>query len=154
MSRLRSRCWREHPLNLIRVMPAKGQDMQTSLFLARLLGPFFLVVGVAVALNARNFPAIAEEFLRSPALIFLSALMILPAGLAIVLTHNVWVANWRVVITLLGWLCVISGVVRLLAPQRVTALGRRVHAKPNLAYVSAGIWIAIGAVLCFFGYVR
>src|SRR5262249_20477397 len=39
---------RGNPLNLIRVMPAKGQDMPTaaspriSLFLARLLGPLFL----------------------------------------------------------------------------------------------------------------
>ena len=128
--------------------------MSTSIFLAKLIGPFFLIVGAAVALNARNFPAIAEEFLRSPALIFLSALMILPAGLAIVLTHNVWVANWPVIVTLLGWISVISGAVRLIAPQRVTAIGRRVHARRNLVYASAAIWIAIGAVLTFFGYVR
>jgi hypothetical protein len=35
-------------LNLIRVMPAKGQDMPTSIFLAKLIGPFALAVGVVL----------------------------------------------------------------------------------------------------------
>ena len=46
----------------------------------------------------------ADEFLRSRALIYLSGVLIHDGGLAIVLTHNVWVADWRVLITLLGWL--------------------------------------------------
>ena len=39
------------------------------------------------------------------------------AGLAVVLTHNVWVADWPVLITILGWLTAIAGAFRLLAPQ-------------------------------------
>jgi len=128
--------------------------VQASIFLAKLIGPFFLIVGVSLLVNARTFRAIADEFLRSPALLFLSALMILPAGLAIVLTHNVWVANWPVIVTLLGWLLVFSGIVRLLTPQRLIIIGTRLHNKPNLLYISAGIWTAIGAVLCFFGYLK
>jgi hypothetical protein len=128
--------------------------MQNSLFLAKLIGPFFLLVGVSLLVNPRAFRETADEFLRSPALLFLSALMIFPAGLAIVLTHNVWVANWPVIITLLGWLCVISGIIRLMTPQKLIAVGYRLHRKPKLLYVSAGIWTAIGAVLCFFGYLK
>jgi uncharacterized membrane protein len=128
--------------------------MQNSLFLARLLGPFFLIVGVSVALNARAFRTITNEFLANPALVFLAGLMVLPAGLAIVLTHNVWVANWPVLITLLGWLAVATGTLRLAAPKRSLDFGRRVYDKRNTIYIAAGIWIAIGAVLCFFGYVK
>ncbi len=128
--------------------------MQTSIFLAKLIGPFFLILGVSLLVNARTFRAIADEFLASRALLFLSALMILPAGIAVVLTHNVWVANWPVIITLLGWLFIISGVIRLFATPRVIAVGHRLHAWPNLLYVGAGFWTGIGAVLSYFGYVR
>ena len=78
--------------------------MQTSVFLARLIGPVMLVIGLAVFANQRAFRDMAEEFLASRALMFLSGLLIMPVGLAIVLTHNIWTADWRVLITLFGWL--------------------------------------------------
>src|SRR5476649_1477361 len=124
--------------------------MSTSVFLAKLLGPFFAIVGISVLMNAAAFRAIAKEFLKSPALIFLSGLLTLPVGLAIVLNHNVWVANWPVLITLLGWLAIISGVVRIAAPKQVLSTGKKVAANKNLPVAGGAIWLAIGAVLCFF----
>jgi hypothetical protein len=126
--------------------------MTTSIFLARLMGPVFLVVGAALLLNGAMFRALTQEFLDSDALIFLSGLITLPAGLAIVLTHNVWSADWRVLITILGWLMMIGGAVRLLAPRRAVAIGRTMLANPAALQISAGVNVLIGALLCFFGY--
>jgi hypothetical protein len=39
--------------------------MQTSVFLARLIGPVMLVVGLAVFANQRAFRDMAEEFWRA-----------------------------------------------------------------------------------------
>ena len=100
--------------------------MATSIFLARLIGPVMALVGVSVLANEAAFRKLAQEFLRSPALIFLSGMILMPAGLAVVLSHNVWVANWTVIITLLGWIAVISGAVRVFAPDRATKLGKKV----------------------------
>ena len=100
-------------MNLIRVMPAKGQDMTTigspriSLFLARLLGPIFVTIAIGVLVNGAVFRAIAEEGLRSHALIYLTGLFAITAGVAILLNHNVWAADWRVLITIFGWLAAI-----------------------------------------------
>jgi hypothetical protein len=139
-------------LNLIRVMPAKGQDMTTSIFLAKLIGLFALALGLAVLLHGGGFRTLASEFLASPALIFLSGLITLPAGLAIVLTHNVWTPDWRVVITILGWLAVVTGLIRIFAPQRAAAKARTLVAHPTMPKIGAAIWLAIGALLCFYGY--
>ena len=128
--------------------------MSTSVFLAKLLGPFFAVVGISVLMNADAFRAIVKELLKSPSLIFLTGLITLPAGIAIVLTHNVWVADWPVLVTLIGWLAVISGVARIFAPKDITATGKKVAANKNFPMIGGGIWLAIGAVLCFFGYFR
>ncbi len=128
--------------------------MTTSIFLAKLIGPFFLLVGLSLLVNQAQFGIIANEFLQSPALVFLTGLIILPAGLAVVLTHNVWAADWRVLITLLGWLSLISGIIRLLVPKRALDVGRRLYARPNVLHVSAAIWLVVGAVLSFYGYLR
>src|ERR1700739_5103299 len=97
--------------------------MSTSVFLARLIGPVLLVIGLAVFANQRAFRELAEEFLASKALLFLSGLLIMPAGLAIVLTHNIWAADCRVMITLFGWLNAIGGAVRLGGPAFVMQTG-------------------------------
>ena len=128
--------------------------MNTSLFLAKLIGPFFLLVGLSLLINQPQFRIIADEFLHNPALVFLTGLMVLPVGLAIVLTHNVWVADWRVLITILGWLSIASAAIRLLVPKRALDVGRRLYARPNVLHVSAAIWVVVGAVLSFYGYLR
>ncbi|MGB8606003.1 hypothetical protein [Bradyrhizobium sp.] len=128
--------------------------MQTSLFLARLIGPVMLVVGLAVFANLRRFRDIAEEFLASRALMFLSGLAIMPVGVAIVLKHNIWTADWRVLITIVGWLNVVSGVLRLFGPLFVVRAGHAILKQPYFTSVAAAIWVVFGLLFCFFGYLR
>jgi hypothetical protein len=128
--------------------------MSTSIFLARLIGPVMLVIGLTVFANARAFRQLAEEFLASPALLFLSGIIVMPAGLAIVLTHNVWAADWRVLVTLFGWLNAIGGAVRLAAPAYVTRTGRAMLKQPRFMPAAAAIWVVLGLLFCFFGYLH
>ena len=126
--------------------------MSTSIFLARLIGPVMALVGVSLLSNQAGFHKMAEEFLRSPALIFFTGMILMPAGLAVVLNHNVWVADWRVIITLLGWVAVISGALRVFAPYRATEIGKKFLKYRNYETAAAAIWVVIGAVLCYFGF--
>src|SRR5262249_33253078 len=85
------------PSNLIRVILGEGtRIMATSIFLARLLGPLLLAVGAGILINPKPFHTMASEVVRSMTLVYLFGLFDFAAGLAIVLTHNVWAANWRV----------------------------------------------------------
>ncbi len=128
--------------------------MSNSLFLARLIGPVMLVVGLAVFANPRGFRDMAEEFMASRALMFLSGLLLMPAGLAIVLTHNFWTADWRVLITLLGWLIAIGGALRLFGPLFVVKAGHAMLNKPYFTSIAAAIWVVLGLLFCFFGYLH
>ena len=126
--------------------------MDTSIFLAQLLGPFFLVLGIGMAATPQAWRAMAEEFLDSRALIFLAGLFAFLPGLAIVLTHNVWVFDWRVIVTIFGWLGLLGGTFRLLFPAQVKAIG--------LAMLEHTEWLrgggiavtVLGAVLAYFGF--
>jgi hypothetical protein len=128
--------------------------MPTSVFLAKLIGPLALAIGVGLVVNAAVYKKLAEEFLSSHALIYLSGFISMAAGLAIVLTHNVWAFDWRLIITLLGWLAAIGGAVRIAMPQGTQKIGRAMLGHPQGLMIAAGVWLVIGAVLCFFGYVR
>jgi hypothetical protein len=128
--------------------------VQTSIFLAKLIGPILLVAGVAMLVNRKDLDALAQEILRSRLMLLLFGLIDLSVGLAIVLTHNVWAADWRIIITLLGWLLLVRGAVRLLIPDQVKALGAKVLGNANVVTGSLAVVTVLGLVLSYFGYLR
>jgi hypothetical protein len=71
-----------------------------------------------------------------------------------VLAHNVWAADWRIVITILGWLALIGGAFRILFPQEVTRIGTRMIANPNTMLIGGVVTLVLGAILSFYGYAR
>jgi hypothetical protein len=131
----------------------RERDMQTSIFLARLLGPLLLLTGASIVLNPKSFRSIAGEVVRSVTLVYLFGFMDLAAGLAIVLTHNVWVASWRVLITLIGWLLLIRGAVRIAAPEIVMGYAAKVIRNKQVIPSAGAVVGVLGLVLCYFGYV-
>ncbi|MEH6949770.1 hypothetical protein V4R08_00160 [Nitrobacter sp. NHB1] len=128
--------------------------MQTSIFIARLIGPVMMTAGLAVLLNRQSFHSMAEEFLASRALMFLAGLMVMPAGLAIVLTHNVWTADWRVIVTLFGWLLVIAGAIRIVEPPFLFSGARAFLRHAAMPILAGCIWLVIGLVFCLLGYLH
>src|SRR5437899_11662419 len=98
--------------------------MPTSVFLAKLIGPVAIAIAVGVLANAAVYRKLSEEFLASHALIYLAGILGMTAGVAVVLSHNVWAADWRVLITLLGWLAAVGGAVRIVLPQQAESMGR------------------------------
>jgi len=127
--------------------------MTTSIFLARLLGPLLLAVGAGILINPKPFHTMAGEVVRSITLVYLFGLFDFAAGLAIVLTHNVWAASWRVLITILGWLMLIRGAVRILAPEAIMGFAAKVIRNKRLVPVSGVVTGVLGLVFCYFGYV-
>ena len=103
--------------------------MSNSVFIARLIGPVMLVIGLAVF-----------------------AMIIMPAGLAIVLTHNIWAVDGRVMITMFGWANLIGGAIRLAAPAYVMQTGRAMLKRPYFIPIAAAVWVVAGALFCLFGF--
>ncbi|MBX3493058.1 MAG: hypothetical protein KF899_08865 [Parvibaculum sp.] len=126
--------------------------MRTSVFLAQLLGPTLLVMGIGMLVNREAYRLMGQEFIASRALIYIAGLLAFVPGLAIVLTHNVWVAGWPVIVTVFGWIALLGGIFRLLFPQEVTRLGTRMLANPASVTVGGAGTIVLGSILSFFGY--
>ncbi len=127
--------------------------MQTSLFIAKLIGPLLAVMGFVVLAQPERVRQMADEFLESHALIFLSGVITLPVGLAIVNTHNVWEADWPVLITIFGWLAVLAGVARLAFPEIMKTMGRTMNENATVLRIPGILMLALGAYLSYQGYV-
>lgn len=126
--------------------------METSIWIAKLLGPVLVVAAITMIASPRYINEMASEFLKSSALIFFSGVLAMIAGMAIVNTHNVWMAEWPVVITVFGWAMVIGGAVRMAAPNVVQTIGGKMLDNPTLTRVFGVLWAVVGAYLSYEGY--
>ncbi len=126
--------------------------MHTSKFIARILGPSLIAIGLSQVVNSQTLRTLVEQFLQSYALIFLAGIITLVAGLAIVNVHNLWVNDWRVAITIFGWLGVIGGFVRVVLPQQTAVIGTAIFGVPNITLFSGAVTIVIGVWLTVMGY--
>jgi cytochrome bd-type quinol oxidase subunit 2 len=126
--------------------------MDTSLFLARLIGPMLLVIGLGVLINRENFRATAKELIASREQMFIIGLLTLLGGLAIVNTHNVW-NGWPTIITVFGWIFVIGGAMRVLFPEVVRSIQSAALDQPMLPLIGGTVQALLGAWLCYAGFI-
>lgn len=126
--------------------------MAASLFIAKLLGPVYAMVGVALFVRGQTFRTILEDFIRSPTVIYLAGFMGLLAGLTLALTHNIWMLDWRLVITLIGWISIGRALVTIFFPQYIVTTGSWILGRPKLLLVAGALNLAIGLTLSYFGY--
>ncbi len=87
------------------------------LIIERAVALFYLIAGLSCILQARIWIDLSKELLKKPSSLIVWSIQFLPFGLIVILGHNLWVADWRVIITLVGWLATIKCVVYLLYPR-------------------------------------
>jgi uncharacterized protein YjeT (DUF2065 family) len=127
--------------------------MDSSVFLARLIGPLFVVIGVIIVTNPSRLRTIGRELIQGEAVIFMAGMITFVVGLAIVNTHNIWVRDWRIVITLLGWVSVVAGILRMGCPRLVKGIGGRMIDHPSaMVFGGAGAFL-LGLFLSYHGYI-
>ena len=64
-------------------------------------------------------------------LVLISGVLAIVAGLSIVNTHNVWIVDWTLIVTVFGWALVLGGASRIIAPQVVSDVGSSMMARPT-----------------------
>ena len=128
--------------------------MYTSLFLAKLIGPIFVIVGTGLLLNGDRYRAVVDEVMSSHTLLYIFGAIALTGGLALVLTHNIWVWDWPVIITIVGWLMIVRVSFRMVFPLQVEDLALKMVARwSNILLISGLLVIARGAFICWKGFV-
>ncbi len=91
-----------------------------------------------------------SDLVGNKRLLWLTGLITFVMGAVIVALHNVWSADWRVLVTLLGWLTAIKGAVILLFPSSMLRIYRRFLSNHLLTY--SGIYALVpGGLLLFSG---
>ncbi|HXJ99331.1 MULTISPECIES: hypothetical protein [Gelidibacter] len=95
--------------------------MDVSLFLAKFWGWYLIIFFVILTFNPSRIKQIFED-LRDEKFLILSSLIAVIVGLLNILFHNVWETNWKLIITLIGWMSLFIGLALFIIPKQTVAL--------------------------------
>jgi hypothetical protein len=120
----------------------RGQD-RTRMF-ARVLGPFFTIITVVAVARAGDMRQMLSAFTASDVWPWVTGAFILAAGIAIVAFHQFWRGAAAIIISVLGWLLVVRGILLIAFPGIFASVADRMIGAP------AG-WIAAFVVMALIG---
>jgi len=126
--------------------------MQTSIFIAKILGLFYLVFGLGVLLNTKHYRHLLEDLIKDRAHLYWGGIFALLVGFLIVYYHNAWQVEWYVLITILGWLGILKGFLLIVFPEAMVDLAKALTKSENSLHVWGVIMLVVGLVLGYFGY--
>ena len=116
--------------------------LEISIFFARLWGGFFLIFGLLFIITRQLGKTI--EMTDDKAFVISTGYITLLMGLVTVILHNLWVADWRVAITLLGWGTLIKGFSKIGFPEQIHKQAQRFKKKQAIStifMILLGIWL-------------
>ena len=98
-------------------MSASAQSFDTTRRFARVLGPFFAIVSATVVVRAPDMRELLAEFGATAIWPWVSGAFVLMGGIIVVALHLYWHGVAAVIVSLLGWLMVLRGVLLLAFPD-------------------------------------
>lgn len=122
--------------------------MALSILIAKIISLAYLSVGFSVLSGRMDLNQLINEFEKSPALTYLSGIMALILGMLIIEHHNFWVADWYVLITIIGWMALIKGVLLIAYPKFIGSVKGWYQNPKKWGYFT----IALGLLFGYFGF--
>jgi hypothetical protein len=126
--------------------------MEISIFLAKLLGPYCIIVAIGIMFNLKTYQKVMEDFFKNSALVYLGGIIALFFGLLMVSFHNIWMAHWAVIITIFGWLGVIKGTWLIILPNTVAKLTKAYQRNTAMLVIHLVVVLILGIFLTVKGY--
>ena len=111
---------------------------------ARVLGPFLAIVAIVAVIRMRDMPQLLSEFTASSVWPWVTGTFVLLGGVAIVASHQIWRGPAAIIVSVLGWLLVVRGIVLLAFPDVLASVADRI-------IDLEGAWIPILVVMAVIG---
>ena len=90
--------------------------MDISIFLAKFWGWYLITFFVLLMVNPKRIKQLFE-YTKDEKFMITSSSLAITLGLINIIAHNLWVSDWRLMITLFGWFSFIKGITRFAFPE-------------------------------------
>lgn len=124
--------------------------MNVDIFFAKLLGLYLLIVSLLWLFRKNELRASFKQSVGNSGFLALSGEIDLIFGLIIAIVHTYWEWSFVGIITVIGYLLILKGILRLAYPEKV----KKCYAKMSDQglIISLTIMLIVGAYLTYMGF--
>ena len=120
-----------------------------AMWLASIFGPFLVILGLWMLLYCDQYTKVLSGIKSSAALFYTNSVFNLLIGFTVLSQYDLWGWNLLVLITLLGWVMVIRGVMGLFVPQLLMDILMGKHGFAKIMGIIPLVW---GVFLSYVGF--
>ncbi|NGX50195.1 MAG: hypothetical protein K1060chlam2_00036 [Chlamydiae bacterium] len=92
--------------------------------IATVFGPIFVIMGVWTLFYKESVKMVTDSFRKTPAILYLGGVINLIIGLTIITNFNEWSMKSEILVTLVGWMLFLRGVLVFFLPSVVHKLSK------------------------------
>ena len=118
----------------------------------QILSLVYIAVGIGILVNPGFYKKLFEDFTENPSVLYLGGITALVVGYLILAFHNTWTMHVSVIITIVGWIALIKGLVILIRPNIIIALAKAMVQKESTLKIEAIAVIILGLAFAFLGF--
>jgi uncharacterized membrane protein len=123
----------------------------TTLFLAQLIGPTMLAVGLGIFFSRNYYTKVYRNLENETLAVLMSGIAALVIGIVMVMNHNIWNGFVAIVVTLVGWLSIAKGLVLIIIPRTLDRVGDKLSGTAFFPFIG-GAYALLGAFISYAAY--
>lgn len=123
----------------------------TALFLAQFWGLVFIIMSVGMFVRPENVQKIVK-LAQDEGLLIFSGFIGVMLGVGHILLFNEWYADWTILITLIGWITLFKGLIRVFIPKWTQKFIKDFHSKSSNTRSALVIIFLLGLYLAMKGF--
>jgi uncharacterized membrane protein HdeD (DUF308 family) len=127
--------------------------MELSILIARIVSVVYLSAALGAVFSKDHFRRVLDDLFQNAALVYFMGFTAVILGCLIVNYHNTWVKDWTVLVTILGWLALIKGVLLIVFPRFVQSYSKPILDGKGLR-VFPYVVALIGLLFGYFGFIH
>ncbi len=93
--------------------------METAVLIAKIIGVVYISFGIGLFVNKEFYKESIPKLMNNTGFMILGGFIAIVFGVLIIENHNIWEANWTVIITIIGWIALLKGISLIAFPTKL-----------------------------------
>jgi hypothetical protein len=119
---------------------------------AKILGPLALFSGAALFSQTGRMIGVIDAVMVNDGLMMGAGFLSMLGGLIVLAFASSWRSFTEIIITLMGWLSLVRGIIVIFAPAIVHGAAIWLTSNPAIMSIAGGVLALLGLWLCFQGF--
>lgn len=133
-------------------MNASQQLQPTTRMFSRVLGPFLVIIDITAIARASDMQTLLSQYEANSMWAFVSGAFILLFGLIVVAYHQYWRGAPAIIVSLLGWLIVLRGLLLVAFPKTFVSMANSMIGAQAWWISLCVLFALVGVYLSYVGW--